>query len=68
MEVPSLLCLTECNHKLAIKCNYDTQITPRVLQFVDVFVTLECIHLYILCLVPQCLFWEVSIMYLSHVN
>ena len=23
---------------------------------VDVFVTLECIHQYILCIVPQCLF------------
>ena len=34
---------------------------------VDVFVTLECIHLYILCLVPRCLFREVSVMYLSHV-
>ena len=29
---------------------------------VDVFVTSECIHLYILCLLPRCLFWEVSIM------
>ena len=29
---------------------------------IDVFVTLECIHLYILCIVPQCLFQEVSIM------
>ena len=34
---------------------------------VDVFVTLEFIHLYILCLVPRCLFREVPIMYLSHV-
>ena len=34
---------------------------------VDVFVTLECIHLYILCIVPRFLFWEVSIMYWSHV-
>ena len=29
---------------------------------VYVFVTSECIHLYILCIVPQCLFQEVSIM------
>ena len=29
---------------------------------VDVFVTLECIHLCILCLVPQCLFRDVSVM------
>ena len=32
---------------------------------VDVFVTSECIHFYILCIVPQCLFREVSVMYLS---
>ena len=24
--------LTDCNHQLSIKCIYDTQITPRVLQ------------------------------------
>ena len=35
---------------------------------VDVFVTSECIHLYILFLVPRCLFREVSVMYLSHVD
>ena len=29
---------------------------------VDVFVTSECIHSYILCIVPQCLFWDVSVM------
>ena len=34
----------------------------RYLKGVDVFVTLECIHLYIFCIVPQCLFQEVSIM------
>ena len=34
---------------------------------VDVFVTLECIHPYILCIVPRCLFLNVSVMYLSHV-
>ena len=27
-----MLFLTYCNHQLAIKCNYDTQITPGVLQ------------------------------------
>ena len=27
-----MLCLTDCNHQLAIKCIYDTHITPRVLQ------------------------------------
>ena len=32
------------------------------LRFVDVFVTSKCIHLYIVCIVPRCLFWEVSIM------
>ena len=37
------------------------------LDNVNVFVTLECIHLYILCIVPQCLFQDVSVMYLSHV-
>ena len=32
-------------------------------KLVDVFVTLECIqYLYILCIVPQCLFREVSLM------
>ena len=36
-------------------------------QNVDVFVTSECIQLCILCLVPRCLFWDVSVMYLSHV-
>ena len=34
---------------------------------VDVIVTLKCIHLYILCIVSRCLFWEVSVMNLSHV-
>ena len=29
---------------------------------VNVFVTSECIHPYILCIVPQCLFRDVSIM------
>ena len=33
----------------------------------DVFVTSECIHLCILCIVTRCLFRDVSIMYLSHV-
>ena len=32
------------------------------LETVDVFVTSECIHLYILCIVPRCLFQEVSVM------
>ena len=32
MEAPSLLYLTDCNHHLAIKCIYDTQITLGVLQ------------------------------------
>ena len=34
---------------------------------VDVYVTSECIHLCILCIVTRCLFRDVSIMYLSHV-
>ena len=29
---------------------------------VDVIVNLECIHLYILCIVPRCLFQEVFVM------
>ena len=37
------------------------------LDGVDVYVTSECILLCILCMVTQCLFWDVSIMYLSHV-
>ena len=32
MEAPSPLNLTNCNHQLAIRCIYDTQITPEVLQ------------------------------------
>ena len=35
--------------------------------YVDVIVTSECIHFYILCIVLRCLFREVSVMYLSHV-
>ena len=27
-----MLCLTNCNHQLAIKCIYETQITLEVLQ------------------------------------
>ena len=38
-----------------------------ILDPVDVIVTSECIHLYILCIVTRCLFQDVSIMYLSHV-
>ena len=26
---------------------------------VDVIVTSECIHLYVLCIIPRCLFWDV---------
>ena len=33
---------------------------------VDVIVTLECIHLYVLCIVPRCLFQDVCVNYLSH--
>ena len=32
MEAPSPLILTNFNHQLAIRCIYDTQITPEVLQ------------------------------------
>ena len=32
MEVPSPLNLTNCNHQLAIRFIYDTQITAGVLQ------------------------------------
>ena len=38
-----------------------------ILVLVDVYVTLECILLCILCIVTRCLFPDVSIMYLSHV-
>ena len=31
-------------------------------QYVDVIITSQCIHLYILCIVPRCLFQEVSVM------
>ena len=33
-----------------------------MLKYDDVFVTSKCIHLYISCIVPRCLFQEVSIM------
>ena len=32
MEEHSTLILTDCNYQLAIRCIYDTQITPEVLQ------------------------------------
>ena len=32
MEAPSPLRINDCNHQLAIRCIYDTQITLRVLQ------------------------------------
>ena len=32
MDVPSTLNLMNCNNQLAIRCIYDTQITPGVLQ------------------------------------
>ena len=32
MEVPSPLRLIDCNNQLEIRCIYDTQITPGVLQ------------------------------------
>ena len=35
---------------------------PTLTQCVDVIVTSECIHPYILCIVPRCLFWDVSVM------
>ena len=38
-----------------------------LLNFVDVYVTSECIQLYFLCIVTGCLFWDVFLMYLSHV-
>ena len=34
---------------------------------VDVIVTLECIHLYFLCIVTRCLLRDVFVMYLTHV-
>ena len=34
----------------------------KLFLFVDVFVTSECIHLCILCIVTRCLFLDVSIM------
>ena len=35
--------------------------THKKLCLVDVFVTSECIHLYILCIVPRCSYQEVSV-------
>ena len=34
----------------------------NVAKNVDVYVTAECIHLYISCIVPRCLFQEVFVM------
>ena len=45
----------------------DTVFSYYVVYDVDVTVTLECIHLYFLCIVTQFLFWYVIVMYLSHV-
>ena len=52
--------------KVEEKCqeliNQNTKLTKQVVGqmdlqgAVDVFVTSECIHLYILCIVPRCLF------------
>ena len=36
--------------------------TLQIRGTVDVIATSECIHLYILCIVPRCLFQGVSIM------
>ena len=30
-------------------------------QVVDVYVTSKCIHLYFLCIITQCLFWDVLV-------
>ena len=35
---------------------------PSFVGPVDVYVTSECIDLYISCIIPRCLFWEVSVM------
>ena len=32
------------------------------IKLVDVIVTSECIHLYFLCIIPRCLFWDVAVM------
>ena len=54
------------NHMVASKESFTT-INLLGGPSVDVIVTSECIHLYFLCIVPQCLFQDVSVMYLSHV-
>ena len=41
--------------------------TMSIYMIVDVYITSECIHLCILCIVTRYLFRDVSIMYLSHV-
>ena len=40
----------------------DNVVMESGVPYVDVFVTSECIHLYILCIVTLCLFQDVSIM------
>ena len=48
--------------KLVIYLQNTVRIKGLPMQCVDVIVTSECIHLYILCIVPQCLFQEVFVM------
>ena len=62
-----LMMIQMIQRRIIVLINCVNRIPSYLRGSIDVFVTSECIHLYILCLVPQCLFWEVSIMYLSHV-
>ena len=55
-RVPALVQLCKSLHQSAP--------SPRLgmFKFVDVFVTSECIHLYILCIVPRCFYRELFVM------
>ena len=54
-------------NEMGLNLFIEVMITLLNWRSVDVFVTLECIHLWILCIVTQCLFQDVFVMYLSHV-
>ena len=54
------------HRRIPVLINCVERIPSYLRGSVDVFVTSKCIYLYILCLVPRCLFQEVSVMYLSH--
>ena len=55
------MCVCVCARARAWTHAYIQTMYAQIYVGVDVFVTSECIHLCILCIVTQCLFWDVSI-------